>query len=493
MKKTKILFVLFVLGLLVVPWFDLPQASMTGWEQATARPEFSWKSFQDKGFQQQMEKWWTRHFGLRNTMFVTKNTIYEVLNLGQFHSGYGGNILQGRHGVLYERAYLFVKYAPGSKTDIEKNVAETVDVFTRLRDRLEAMGKTFIFIMAPSKADCREESLPRLWQFRQKHVETPPSILPIWEKALRQNKILYVNSLEVIKKKGILKDSFPDPGTHWSLLAAGITWEEAVRTIRRTDAGIPAVRVSGMQISTEARAEERDIANLLDIRPRYRRGKQSWKCALFDPVPCDKAVSTIIVGDSFSVQLTRNIIRSGFSSIDHAHNFGNILPTKEQWFEFLDKTNVVILIYTYPNLTSTRVQSEAKQLLAYTDDVLLKNWNGYEEGWQGQWSKDRSLIEFYSGANNDLNISFRLVNSLRAKKVDIALNGIKVEEFDFSKTPAPFDAHILLPGENLHPGLNRIEFHVEGAGSPVTWNAPNQDIRLLGVFCSGFSISRSSQ
>ena len=488
MKKVQILFIGLLLGLLVVPWFNLPQPQVAGVEKETSPPSFSWKKYWTGSFQRQFEDWWNGHFGSRSTLLIVKNDIYEALNLGQFHSGSSGTILQGKHGVLYAQGYLTSKFAPYSPLQVQKLAERTSTIFSELRDRLDFMGKSFLFIMAPSKSDAREDMLPPLWQFRAHHVMEPPSLYPVWEKELSARKIVYVNSLDVLKRAGISNDSFPDTGIHWSMLAAGLTWEEGVRRMRAAGFDVPAVYIEGEMSSNKAYAAERDIASLLNIYPIYHRGNPTWKLAKYRPVPLEQTVNVISIGDSFSNQLYQNILLSGFSTADSSVQFENRMPTKEQWFEILENLDVLVLTYTYPNLRQERMANEITSLLAYTTDIMLENWHPYEDIEKGQWSRQNSHIAFFHSSNTDYEFSFELKHNLHTRSLRLAVNGYELTDLDLKNLSLPTRVTMIIPRNYLHRGLNKIEFFSEGATSPAIV-AQSQDFRVLGVFCSDFRLS----
>ena len=488
MKKIQALFIALVLGLMAIPWFSLPQPQLTGVEKDTALPSFSWQAYGNGTFQKQLEGWWNGHFGSRSTMLVMKNNIYDNLNFGQFHSGYWGNILQGRHGTLYELGYLSSKFSPYHPDDIRKNAEETVMLLARLRDRLAGMGKHFLFIMAPSKADARYESLPRIWQFRARHTPEPPSVYPIWEKELTKKNIIYVNALELLKKKNILKDSFPDTGTHWSMLAAGLTWEEGVKRLKNAGADLPTVLIKGERISDKACAAERDIADLLNIYPPYHKGRTTWKMATYHPISAKNSVNVISIGDSFSNQIYMNILQSGFSNNNTISQFENHLPTREEWFHMLNESNILILTYTYPKLHSSRIKDEVVTLLNYTNDIILENWNNYEESGKGQWSKYNSNIAFFHSAERDCTFSFLLKSIFHSKILHISINKHTLYSLPLDTITSHRKITITIPKTMLTKGINRINFLVEGASIPMVVTEENIDSRLIGVFCSDFSI-----
>ena len=86
MKKVQILFIGLLLGLLVVPWFNLPQPQVAGVEKETSPPSFSWKKYWTGSFQRQFEDWWNGHFGSRSTLLIVKNDIYLYFIFCYFHS-----------------------------------------------------------------------------------------------------------------------------------------------------------------------------------------------------------------------------------------------------------------------------------------------------------------------------------------------------------------------------------------------------------------------
>ena len=492
MKKMQILFICLLLGLLVMPWFNLPQPNVSGAEKQTALPSFSWKTYWTGNFQKQFESWWNGHFGSRRTMLIVKNDIYEVLNLGQFHSGYSGNILQGRHGILYEQSYLVSKFEPYNPAQVQKLAEKTVDTFSELRDRLEFMGKSFLFVMAPSKADAREDALPRLWQFRARHTTTPSSLYSLWERTLSAQDIVYVNALDVLKKAEILNDSFPDTGTHWSMLAAGLAWEEGVRRIKAAGFDVPAVHVTGKWSSDKDNAVERDIANLLNIYPLYHRGRPTWSLAEYRHDPLAKTMNVISIGDSFSKQLYQNILRSGFSTSESSTKFENRMPTKENWFDLLEKSDLLVLTYTYPKLRHARMLDEAAKLLAYTTDIMLEDWYPYETRGKGQWSRQHSRIAFFHSRDTDHELSFLLKSCFHSEKLKLSVNGHDLTTFNLKSLNLPRKISVTIPKIYLEKGLNHIEFYVEGATSPYCVTKNSKDSRVIGVYCSDFSIRENN-
>lgn len=487
MKKTKYFFIIFVLALLIIPWFPLPQPQLAGVERKEECPSFFLPTYWAGKFQKKFESWWNGHLGSRNTLVIIKNNIYEILNIGQFHTGYSGNILQGKDGTLYEKAYIISKFEPYSPALVEMNAETTISLYTTLKNRLNYMGKQMLLVMAPSKADAREENLPMIFQYRAKYRQTPPSMYPLWEKKLREKEIPYVNALDLLTKKNVLNDSFPDTGTHWAMLAAGLTWEESVRKLRMVNPALPAVKITGEQITASATNQERDIADLLNILPKYAKGNQTWKHAKYQPVPTANSVYAISIGDSFSGQLAQNILQSGFSTSESLAQFENRMPTCDQWFDILAKADLLVLTYTYPKLIESRMKDEASKLLAYTQDIVLKNWHPQGPGEKGQWSKAASQVLFFHSAATDHEISFTKENRFYSKSLQLFVNDRQLSKLDLETLAIPAHVKIMIPKHLLTPGLNIINCIVDGATAPITV-LNSQDPRVLGVHCSEIKI-----
>ncbi len=475
---------------MIIPWFNLPDVHLAGHEAEISKPSFSLRAYANGNFQKQFATWWNRYFGSRGSMLTVKNDVYDMLNFGQFHSGYGGNILQGRYGVIYESQYILNKFSPYNADDVLKNATETVMLLAKLRDRLEAMGKFFLFVMAPSKADARCDALPWLWQFRARHSQVPPSMYSLWEKELARKNIIYVNALDLLKKKNILKDSFPDTGTHWSMLAAGLTLEEGVKRLNYAGANFQPIIIKGEKILNKDYAEERDIADLLNIKPKYHKGMSTWKYAVYQSISAELSINTFCFGDSFSQQIKKNIVQLGFSTLDTAAIIMNRIPTKEEWFQKLNKTDLLILTYTYTKLNSYRIKREVETLLNYTDDFILRNWHPYEKSGKGQWSKYHSSMEFFHNAKNDCTFSFMIKNKFRAKELCLFINKNKISQISLNTLSCPQKIIVTIPQHLLRVGLNRLEFFSNGAVSPKSISPDSADSRVLGVFCSDFKIDR---
>lgn len=488
MKALRYSFCLLILSLLIVPWFTLPQPRLAGVEKQASKPSFSCSSYFDGSYQKKMDAWWNRNFGSRNTLFILKNDIYEVLNAGWFHSGAGNSVLQGTDGVIYERGYVVRRFRSYSPADVSKNAQNTTELFARLRDRLKNMGKPFCFIMAPSKADVRCDVLPPLWQFynRFKPAHDVDKVYDIWENELRKHRITHINGLEEVRKRHAYADSFPDTGTHWSMLGAAYAVESAFSNLRSEGWNLPLISISGTYESNRDYGAEKDIARNLNLWPQYGQGRATWKNAEFSRTASGATVNTTVFGDSFTVQVHRNLAISGSSH--SSTRFGNRIPGTKEWLEQLAETDVLLMVFTYPNLHQHRMKNETTRLLAMLDELILEGWHEYEKNGKGQWSKKLSKATFLNSFGGDVELSFCIKNRFQTKKLHLSLNGHELENIDLQSKKLPAVIKLRVPQEYMTRGLNSIEFRSEGAISPAAHTPGKGDARTLGVFCNEFTI-----
>jgi len=437
-----------------------------------------------------MEAWWNRNFGSRNTLFILKNDIYEILNAGWFHSGSGGDTLQGMNGVLFGRGYVSQCFHPRNQKTVLANAEETVKLFAQLRDRLHNMGKPFSFIMAPGKAAVRTDVLPPIWRFRE--IFAPKTDVDmtydLWEETLQSYGIVYVNGLDEIRERNAYGDSFPDTGTHWSRLGAAFSLEKAISSLRKEGWSLPSLAINGSQETDKDYAAEKDIANTLNIYPHYNRGRKSWKMAIFAPISPRDSLSTIVLGDSFSVQLSHNLVSSGFSH--STTKIENRIPSTKEWLKELNKAEALFFVYAYANLHQNRMKNETIRLLTMLDELILEDWHNYEKHGKGQWSKKISKATFLNSFGGDAELSFCIKNRFQTKKLGLFLNGYELVTIDLTKKKFPAAIKVYVPKEAMTKGLNTIEFRSEGAISPAvhTPGSGGGDLRTLGVFCNEFKI-----
>lgn len=153
----------FLLGFILVALF-LPLANnnfpfiwthgLKGAVTAAANPDFSWKAWWQGSYQADKEKYWETNFGFYPDMIRLNNELDYKL-FGIFHAN---GVVKGPNNVLFEKVY--VESYTGEKSHDDSYILGASLDIKRMQDRVEAMNKPFVFVIAPNKAFYYNDELP---------------------------------------------------------------------------------------------------------------------------------------------------------------------------------------------------------------------------------------------------------------------------------------------------------------------------------------------
>lgn len=365
------LFFVIVIAILLSAWFLRCSRKPEGFFDVVHRPTWSARGFLKGTFQTQCEKYLGRNFPGLGPLLYFKNDVYDLLNLGLFHAGYNGAIIQGKNGVLLENVYIFSacqKISPG----LYEHYADIMAVaLSRLKALLTPRNVQLVLVMAPGKTDFALEHLPPLWKARCVPApHTSAAVAPLTAQRLGARKIMFVNCHDSIVQNGAQMLAFPATGTHWSMYAAGLCLADMSRVLHAADPGIfPLVKVTGRTTTTQAKHEERDLADLLNLWPPYASGVQEFPLAEFSRV--SHSVPLTLVGDSFGGQLIDNMLLSGYIRNGSWFRFTNHIPPKKAFVEAIAQSRVLVVIATS---TKFMVEDNLQRLL----NVLASYLEGTE-------------------------------------------------------------------------------------------------------------------
>ena len=247
MRLFHLLFIGIFLAILLFPWFRIPTPAVNGFTESHIRPRFSPATFMDSEYQKNFEKYYISRMPSRPWLLFLKNDLYDLLNWGQFHSGYSGEILQGSNGILFEKIYFQAFYTPFEQKALEKSAQELVNKLLKLKNMLALRGISFIIAMAPSKPDFLSDVIPWLWRFRLGNPITyAKDVFPYYEKIMTREHIAYVNCMDTIEKASAHNMAFPDTGVHWSMYAAALCLRDISTSLHAMDSRVfPPVRIKG--------------------------------------------------------------------------------------------------------------------------------------------------------------------------------------------------------------------------------------------------------
>lgn len=368
MNKKALFYPLCFLLIIAASWILRASVSVGGFSQKAPPPEWSISAFGDSVFQKETEKYLISKLGALKYLLIIKNDIYEILNAGQFHTGYSGNITQGKNGILFERNYLICSWGYTSIAEIEKIAQETAKELKTLKELLAKRNIALMLVMAPSKVDFFSANTP--WQYTARfpgQMIGSEIVGPIFEKYLKRDDILFTDCYAPLANAGEL--AFTDRGIHWSMYGAGVCLAQMARKLHAADPDVfPSLELIGSSATTKANYGENDLSDLLNIWPPYKKGRKIFYLAEFRKI--DTPVSFVLLGDSFMGQLTANMDLSRYSRAHMLTNFENHQPSREEFLASLKHAKALILIANTTKFVQHYFDRHAALLIEY-----LKNGN----------------------------------------------------------------------------------------------------------------------
>ncbi len=364
--KIKIFPFLFI-AVIIASWLMPAFFIINGFYPVYKKPLFDIASFLNASYQNAFEKYLTHKLPSLPNLLVMKNDIYEILNFGQYHSGYNGKIAQGKNGILFEKNYLICSWGYTTGKKLEKLAKETAGKLDILQNLLARRGIPLILAMAPSKVDFFSEHAP--WQYTAR--ELGPMIGsaiagPIHEKFMKNRHVPFVDCYAPVASAGQGKEAFPDRGIHWTMYGAGVCLRALSQKLHELDPGkFPLLEIDGISKTSEARYGENDMAELMNIWPAYKRGRDYYYLADFKKI--SRSLNFVFQGDSFMLLLAANMELSGYSTHEMITLFDNRMPSREEFIQSLEHTDALILIGNATKFVQPYFREIAEKLISYLE------------------------------------------------------------------------------------------------------------------------------
>lgn len=457
---------------------------IAGVENKYILPSLQEKGWFNRSFQKSFENWWNSHFGYRKFMLKTKNTIYDTVNLNQFHSGASYNVIQGYNNFLYERVYfsLRTKKCPQIPPQL-KNINE-------LNNKLKTAGIDFFFVIAPSKVETYYQYTPK---YIRPFLSESCNIYNKISDTLEELNISFYNAqflMDKLTQEG--RNTFNNGGVHWNHYGAAETLIESFKKFGLGDIEITHINYQDKPISTE-----RDISRLLNTFYKYSNKNETFmQPILHSSNITDKKIT--LIGDSFSSDLLINL-RKIYKDHNILH-FEN-KPIKDlDFIKILKNSDIIIFVYTGSNIINFKqhLYTRIEKLLEYLEPKYSFSENnenieiiGFsnKEKW-GRWTDaDISKIPSISinniRPNHDIEITFDIMPFVKKnhllQEVDIYSSGKKLDTWIFKWGEKDFSKKLFVSKSNINfNGTLKLEFDVKYPQSPYNLGLGN-DKRLLGI------------
>ncbi len=305
-KYIKIIFLIAFFGLISLPfvqtlWPFLPETSLNGVVFEDKAFNFSWSNWFTGDFQKYFDGWLSDHLGLRAYFVKTDNQLNFSL-FQEISQKTNAPIVVGRNNQLYEKGYIDDYQSPEIMADGE--IEDKVKNIKELQNLVESLGKKFIVLISPSKAVIYPEYLP---PGVVKYQGDKLTNYNIYRDLLDKYQVPYFDSHVYLSS---LKQSSPHVlfakgGIHWNYLGACLVSAQLFYNLDKSDPNWPQISCADIEILQQARKEDRDLADLINI----------WQEEIFDeplPYPRPRIINSpayrprlLIVGGSFIWNILR--------------------------------------------------------------------------------------------------------------------------------------------------------------------------------------------
>lgn len=202
----------------------------------------------------------------------------------------------GRNGQLFEQGYIDEFCARGGAPDIAR-IETWAAAIREIQDALASAGKTFVYLISPSKAARYAEDLPR-------HASCAARVSAIADKLWPYHDALKSKGVHFVDGAGLITANrgefeiplFPRGGTHWNYLGAAL----ALRAITDEVGSSPIGRFEFAWTSVpEAVGTDRDLVDLLNLLWPDISYPTAIVTRLRDSERCDKTPKLLALGGSF--------------------------------------------------------------------------------------------------------------------------------------------------------------------------------------------------
>lgn len=213
MRKCKICLVVsilfFNLFILVNSCFGLEFGKeLYGEEVVTKKPNMDFHSILSGDYQQLYGEWFEENLSVRNIMVRSYNELLYKLQVTN------NSIICGKDNWLYSTDYVEAYYKYIQLPNVEITYPEYAKKIKTIQDRLKKRGKTFIYVISPSKAEIYPEYIP----FRYKNMNylerKTNREREIGE--FKRNNVNYYDTKEDMLKIKETRPAFYRQGIHWS-------------------------------------------------------------------------------------------------------------------------------------------------------------------------------------------------------------------------------------------------------------------------------------
>lgn len=326
---------------------------------------FNWNKWWDGSYQAQKNDYLNDNTGCRPDLVRINNQLdYWLFN--KYHA-YG--VVKGKDDYLFEEMYLN-EYNGLDFLGVD-NIRRKIFRMKKIQDTLEKMGKTFVFIYAPSKAWYYPDKFPR----NMEQKERKPTNYETFRRLADSAGVHQIDfNSWFLSMKGRNTDTlFSRVGIHWTMYGALLASDSMIKYIEHArNITLPDIRYDSITHTWDARKTDNDIATGLNLITQFRPEVFTYMKYHFDFSGNRTRPRMIYIGDSFVwVLMNDGLMQNINSSWEFWYYFNEVWSDKAasglepvrhmnevDWASRIAGTDCVVAIFTPANLTALDYEGE---------------------------------------------------------------------------------------------------------------------------------------
>lgn len=319
--KQSFLWIAFLLIFFVVFFSFVPSAkqfnkSFSGEAEKFKYPGFSKNSLQSHEFQKYTEALFEKNIRLRKQLITIHNQLYFYL----FKKTYAENstLIIGKNNQFIELHYI-IDYC--RKNNDLPTLTKWADQIADLDRYFITQGKTFIYVITPSKAEYMSEIIPNRFHCKKRGIKEDISQM---DELLTERNVIHINGPELMVKTSQLYniDLFPPGGIHWNWLGSSVEAASIVKALQlKTPFPLPNIQFTYTLGKPKKEDSDRDILSLAQLSEHalnYKVPHIKFQNSLYQGKP----ITLSVIGGSFTWSLIRIFLENKlFAEINYYFYF----------------------------------------------------------------------------------------------------------------------------------------------------------------------------
>jgi hypothetical protein len=299
-KKTYMTLSLVFITIIGIPAFQtltrlLPEKRLHGAVYDQVLPEPEWDDWYHFRYQPELNRHVEQNFGFR-TSFVR---LYNQLEYSLFRQPHGSGVVIGQEGFLFEEWFINAYY--GKDYIGADSIKFKIRQLKQIRNYFNRIGKEFMIIIAPGKADYYPEYIP----VRMQDSLAPTNYAGMSE-GIRKAAIplLDFNQLFLEMKDTSRFTLFPRTGTHWSHYGARIAADSLSGFVSSLfKRALPEFHLGPLVNSDTVINPDKDLEDLMNLFFPLPRKPLCYPDIISQPSAGFALPSALVIGDSFFWEL----------------------------------------------------------------------------------------------------------------------------------------------------------------------------------------------